>query len=259
MRFVLPPSPSIEIARRRGAILKRALFDEGVDVDVDVAADYDALGDEVASGRATVGWVPPIVGARVEMAGGRILRRAIRGGSSVYRAGIVCRKGEVFKAENASTMTAAWVDEDSAAGYLLARSWLANRRVDAITGFRRALFTHSYVSALQAVADGSADIASIFASVPPAPERSTLDEVDVNLRERLEVVAHTGDTQTDGIGCGQSVDMAEVQAIVDALDRVVAGPGGQALLQEIIQAEGLIVAPARPTSTSLAVLLSSRI
>ena len=256
MRFVLPSSPSVEIASRRGEKLKAALLGVGVAVDVDVAATYDALGDEVASGRA-VGWVPPIVGARVEMAGGRVWRRAVRGGSSVYRAALVCRRGEGLDVTKCKTLTAAWVDEDSAAGYLLARSWLAAQRVDAVAGFRRAIFTHSYVSALQAVADGSADVASIFASVPPAPERSTLDELDLSLRERLEIVAYTGETQTDGIAAGASADNAAVNAIVAGLDRVVAGPGGAALLQETMQAEGLVVAPARPTSPSLAALLAS--
>ncbi len=257
MRFVLPPSPSVEIARRRGEKLQDALRAVGVDVDIDVASTYDVLGDEVVSGRATVGWVPPIVGARVEMAGGRIWRRALRGGSSVYRAGLVCRRGERVDLKNPKSLTAAWVDEDSAAGYLLARSWLAAQRVDAVNGFRRAVFTHSYVTALQAVADGSADVASIFASVPPAPERSTLDELDPALRERLEVFAYTGETQTDGIGAGAGADAAAVTAIVEGLDRVIAGPGGAALLRETIQAEGLVVPPARPTSPSLASLLAS--
>lgn len=257
MRFLLPPSPSATIARRFAPQLATALGQTVPGLVVEVAASYSELGDEVASGRCAAAWVPPIVGARVEMAGGRVVLRAVRHGQTRYRAGLVCRRGEAFDPKKASTLTAAWVDEDSAAGYLLARSWLMGQQIDAIAGFRRAFFTHSYVASLQAVADGSADLTSCFCSID-AEGHSTLDEIDERLRERLHVVAWTGDTQTDGVAIGHSVDPASVAPLVTALTALGRSPEGAALLGRVMQCEDLRVAPPMsmtPTSAALTSLL----
>jgi len=262
MRFLLPPCPGVEAARQQAPLLQAALRATIPDLVVDVAPSYTALGDDVIAHRCLAAWVPPIVGARIEMAGGRILRRAIRRGQTAYRAGIVCRVGETLDLAKAPSMTAAWVDEDSAAGYLLARSWLAARHVDAITGFKRASFIHSYVACLQAVADGRADLCSVFASVPSAagedgaPSTSTLDEVDERLAARLHIVAFTGDTRTDGVAVGARVDDASVAVLLDALTRLPTTPGGAEVFRRLMQCDGLHVEPVRPTSPALQALLA---
>jgi len=177
---------------------------------------------------------------------------------SRYRAGIVCRRGEQFDQTKAATLTAAWVDEDSAAGYLLARSWLMGRGVDAVTGFKRAFFTHSYVAALQAVADGSADVTSVFCSVEGASPHCTFDEVDERLRERLHIVAFTGDTQTDGVAIGKGINEAVTAPLVAGLVALGESADGRALLQRLMQCEGLRAVPPMsqtPTSAALADLV----
>jgi phosphonate transport system substrate-binding protein len=259
MRFLLPPCPGVEAARQQAPLLQAALQTSIPNIVVDVAPTYTALGDDVIAHRCLAAWVPPIVGARIEMAGGRILRRAIRRGQTAYRAGIVCRVGDTLDLGKASTMTAAWVDEDSAAGYLLARSWLAARHVDSITGFKRASFTHSYVACLQAVADGRADICSVFASVPGEPgarSTSTLDEVDERLAASLHIVAFTGDTRTDGVAVGARVDEASVTSLLEALTRLPTTPAGAEVFRRLLQCDGLQVEAVRPTSPALQALLA---
>ncbi len=222
---------------------------------VDVAEDYGVLGDDVVAGRCTAAWVPPIVGSRAEMAGGRVVLRAVRAGQTAYRAALVCRAGFVFNAQQASSLTAAWVDEDSAAGYLLARSYLMAKHIDAITGFKRAFFTHSYVTALQAVADGEADITSAFASVKDAPPHTTLDNVDDTLKSKLAIVAYTGDTKSDGIAIGASVDDGLARPLTDALVALSLTDDGRLVLKQLMQADGLRREAPRPTSTTLQALL----
>jgi len=256
VRFLLPPSPSLDIAKAHAPTLRALLAARVKDIVVDVAADYGALGDDVVAGRCVAAWVPPIVGARVEMAGGRVVLRALRQGQTAYRAAIVCRQGFALDVKQASQLTAAWVDEDSAAGYLLARSWLmGNHHIDAITGFRAAFFVGGYVQALEAVASGKADLTSVFASVAAAMPRTTLDEVDPALRAKLAVVGYTGDTRSDGVAIGQGIDDGAARPLIDALAALSSSAEGQAILSSLMQADGLRREAPKPTSTSLQALL----
>lgn len=256
MRFLLPPSPGFDVAQQHAPLLQAALRVTVPALVVEVAPTYTALGDDVIADRCIAAWVPPIVGSRIEMAGGRIVRRAVRGGQTAYRAGLVCRAGETLDLAKATTLTAVWVDEDSAAGYLLARSWLASRHVDAINGFKRATFSHSYVACLEAVADGRADVCSVFASVAGAKVTSTLDEVDPALASRLQIVHHTGDTQTDGVAVGARVTDETVAPLLEALTRLPSTPAGAAVFHRLMQCDALHVEAQRPTSLALQALLT---
>lgn len=256
MRFLLPPSPGVAIARRHAPELAAGLAAAVPGLVVDVAPDYATLGDDIVAGRCDAAWVPPIVGARVEMTGGRIVLRAVRHGTTRYRSGLVCRKATTFDPARASTMTAAWIDEDSAAGHLLARAWLKKHHVDSLTGFARVVFTHSYVASLQAVADGSADITAIYCSVEGPVPHCTLDTVDAGLRDRLQVFAFTDETSTDGVAIGPGADAARVEPLVAGLEALSRTPSGVALLGRLMQCEAL-ARPVRvaPTSSSLSALV----
>jgi phosphonate transport system substrate-binding protein len=254
MRFGLPPSPSAEVARTRATHLVSALA-HLPEVVVEVAESYGALGDGLISGEYAAGWAPPIVCARVEMLGGEVVLRALRGGATSYRAALVCRAGAELDWARPEELVAAWVDENSAAGYLLARSWLAGRRIDAVRGFKRALFTGSYVSALQAVADGRADVTSIFVAAEGAPAHTTLDEVDAALRGRLRIVTTVGETQTDGVVLGPNAERAALIPLLHALTVLGDSEEGADALKRMLQCDALRPAPRRPTSTALQQLL----
>lgn len=273
MQLCLPPSPSPEVVRARAAPLARLLAPLGVAIDV--APSYAALGDGLVDGRWPIAWAPPIVCARVEMAGGAVVLRAMRGGSMTYRAGIVCRADAEIDWTKTRDLVAAWVDEDSAAGYLLARSWLAARRVDALHGFKRALFTGSYVTSLQAVADRRADVTSVFISGPsgvlggpsgvlggassvlggvsgPGPgSHTTLDEIEAALRDKLKIAAITGDTQTDGIALAPGADRVGLAPVLDCLAGLAGSEDGRRALQSVLRCDELRPAPPRPTSLAL--------
>lgn len=255
MRLGVPPSPSVEVARARTAPLVAALTARGVVVELVFADSYHALGDALLSGKLDAAWAPPIVCARVEAAGGVTVLRAVRGGGTAYRAALVCRVGPIVDLSRHAELTAAWVDENSAAGYLLARSWLAGRHVDAIRGFKGALFLGSYASALQAVAEGRADLTSMFASLPGAPAHSALDEVDAALRERLQVFAHTAETQTDGVVLPPNAPPDALERLLRGLAALTADARGTGALRELIGCDELRAVPPRPTSPALQALV----
>lgn len=254
MQLCLPPSPSPEVVRARAEPLGRLLAPLGVAIDV--APSYAAMGDGLVDGRWPIAWAPPIVCARVEMAGGLVVLRAMRGGSTTYRAGIVCRAGVEIDWRKSRDLVAAWVDEDSAAGYLLARSWLAARRVDALHGFKRALFTGSYVTSLQAVADRRADVTSVFmsgvfTSGTGSGSHTTLDEVEASLRDKLQIAAITGDTQTDGIALAPGADRVGLGPVLNRLAGLAGSEEGRLALKSVLRCDELKPAPPRPTSLAL--------
>lgn len=250
----MPPSPSTDAARARTAPLAAALAARAVPVELVFATSYDELGDRLLAGSLDAAWAPPIVCARVEAAGGVTVLRAVRGGSTSYRAALVCRAGVTVDVTRAGELVAAWTDECSAAGYLLARSWLAGRGVDAIKGFRRALFLGSYEAALCAVADGRADLCSMFASVPGVPPHSTLDELDEGLRSRLQVFAHTAETQTDGVVLPPHAPAGTLERLLAGLQALTADALGASALRALLGCEELRAVPPRPTSTALLAL-----
>ena len=224
MLFGLPPSPSHDAARAHAPTLEKVLATALPGLRVEVAASYGALGDDLLANRLSLAWAPPIVCARVEMAGGRVALRAVRGGVTAYRAGIVCRVGLEPDLALAPSLVAAWVHEDSAAGYLLARSWLKQRKIDAVHGFKRALFLGSYVAALQAVADGRADIASVYASL---------------------------ETQTDGVVVAPHTNEDDGARVVAAILEVARSDEGARVMRKLLSCDELRPAPARSTSTAL--------
>jgi phosphonate transport system substrate-binding protein len=253
--FAIPPTPSHATAAKNAPILERSLAQHTSDVTIEVSPTYGKLGDDLLSGRVQLAWAPPIVCARVEMGGGAVVLRAVRGGQTSYRAGLVCRAGANIDWSKAAELVAAWVDEDSAGGYLLARSWLKSKHIDAVHGFKRVLFSGNYVAALEAVADGRADIASIYVASAAAhgakDPRSTLDEVDDDLKAKLEVFATTGETQTDGVVIAPGVKDEDSTPVIEALLELAGDSSGGAVLKKCLGCDELRRAPKKKTSSSL--------
>lgn len=256
LRFGLSPSPSADHARKWAPKLEALLQRRVPHVKLDVGSSYAQLGDDLLAGRMPIAWAPPIVCSRVELSGGRVLLRAVRGGATSYRAGLVCRVDESRELTASRDLVAAWVDEDSAAGYLLARSWLAARHIDAMSGFKSARFVGSYIKALEAVAQGEADITSAFVSSERTTPRTALDELPQDVRARLRIFAFTGETQTDGVIVAPHVPDDVVRPLIDALAEMHRDAEGLDTIQRLFGCDELKLMNARPaTSTPLRELI----
>src|SRR5207253_9898893 len=87
-----------------------------------VAEDYEGLLRVVADGSADVSWLPPLLQARAEAAGARMIAVTQRGGWLTYRSAVlVRRKASWRKAKDLKDVRAAWVDPHSASGYFFPR------------------------------------------------------------------------------------------------------------------------------------------
>ncbi|WP_338863988.1 phosphate/phosphite/phosphonate ABC transporter substrate-binding protein [Myxococcus stipitatus] len=246
-RFGLPPSLGNETARERAdrlaAFLQRAL---GKLVEVSVASSYETLAKDLLSGRADAAWAPPFVCARMEAMGVRVVVRGVRRGMSSYRSALVCRAGAGLTVDRLKGTTAAWVDRDSVAGYLLPTAYLKAQGVEPARAFFAQHFTSSYRGALESVLDGKADVASVFC--PPASTGLTYttgveDVLGAGAGRRFELIAYTDEAPNDGVPVAMGLAPQLVTALESTLQGLQSSAEGVALLRDIFNAERFEPAP----------------
>ncbi len=246
-RFVLPPSLGSEGARDRGerlgAFLQNAL---GKAVEVSVAPNYEALSKDLLSGRADAAWAPPFVCARTEAMGVRVLVRGVRLGMSSYRAALVCRAGARLTLESLKGTTAAWVDRDAVAGYLLPVAYLKSQGVEPARTFTAQHFTGSYRGALEEVLSGAADVAGVFC--PPASTGLSYSAgvekvLGSRADDKFELIAYTEEAPNDGVPVAMNVPAQLVSTLESTLLGLEASPEGQELLKKVFSADRFEPAP----------------
>ncbi|MGE6758057.1 phosphate/phosphite/phosphonate ABC transporter substrate-binding protein [Corallococcus interemptor] len=246
-RFGLPPSLGSETARERAerlaSFLQRAL---GKLVEVSVATSYETLAKDLLSGRADAAWAPPFVCARMEAMGVRVLARGVRRGMSSYRSALVGRAGSGLTLEKLKGATAAWVDRDSVAGYLLPSAFLKTQGLEPSRAFVSQQFTGSYQGALEAVLDGRAQVTSVFC--PPASTGLTFttgveDVLGPGMGAKFELLAYTDEAPNDGVPVAMGLPAPLVTALEAALLGLPNTPDGQALMRDIFNADRFEVAP----------------
>jgi phosphonate transport system substrate-binding protein len=236
-RFGLPPSLGterlVEQTQTLRAALQRAL---GVDVDVVVTRDYDALRQAVLVGAVDGAHVPPFVCAQLEPRGVTIVARAVRRGRSTYASALVVKKGSSARLVP-RTLRAAWVDPQSVAGHLLPKAHLRQQRHVVEHFFVDEAFYGSYGAALAAVVDGRADVAG--AHVIPGDAQSLLVSLEAHLpgaSSTLAALQLTAEVPGDGIAVHDAADAARVQRAFAALPK--------ALLDDVFKADAF--EPATP-------------
>jgi phosphonate transport system substrate-binding protein len=247
LRVVLPAGLGATVladnAPRVESVLSRAL---NRPVEVAVAASYEALADEMQSGRAQVAWAPPFVCARLEAAGARVLLRGVRRGHSSYRAALLCKAGAGLTLAQLQGTVVAWSDRDSTGGYLLPVAYLKGQGLDPARVFAQQLFTGSYRGAVEAVLEGRAQVASMFA--PPAGVeggdfRTWLGDVAPGREGELDLVAYTDEAPNDGVVVNTALAAEVVQVLEKTLIGIGGSPIGERLLKELFRADGFEPAP----------------
>lgn len=246
-RFVLPPSLGSERARERaeqlGAFLQSALSRP---VEVSVASSYEVLAKELLSGKADAAWAPPFVCARTEAMGVRVLVRGVRLGMSSYRAALVCKASKGLTLERLKGVTAAWVDRDAVAGYLLPVAYLKAQGVEPSRAFSAQHFTGSYRGALEAVLDGTADVASVFC--PPSSTGLTYTAgvekvLGKGAGDRFELIAYTEEAPNDGVPVSMNVPPPLAKTLETTMLELGSTPEGQTLLKDVFSADRFEPAP----------------
>jgi len=138
-----------------------------------VLASYAALRDEVEAGRAAIAWAPPRVAVDLEDAGlASIDLCSIRGGQVAYHAALFTRHASpVETLADLKGKHAAWVDAESAAGYLFPLLAIAEAGLDPDTLFGEQSFLGTHARVAVAVLAGEADVGGTYLSLDPVTAR----------------------------------------------------------------------------------------
>ena len=136
-----------------------------------IAASFDELSAALLEGEVSLAWMPPVPTIELEARGAAmILAIPARRGSTSYHAALVVKKGGPTMLTELRGKRVAWVQLDSAAGYLVPRMHLAAQGFDVLRFFSRELFVHSHRGVIDAVESGEADVGATFCIVDPTGE-----------------------------------------------------------------------------------------
>jgi phosphonate transport system substrate-binding protein len=166
LRFGLIPRGGDHDERERElvAALGEAL---GQDIAVHRAADYRIVLSGLEQRLVDFAWLPPLVAARA--ARGRLaepLAVAVRYGGTTYTTVLVTRPDSSIRGvEDLRRVRVAWVDRESASGYVVLRSALARAGVSLTDAFSEETFVRSHAAAARAVLDRKVDVAATCAHI----------------------------------------------------------------------------------------------
>ncbi len=158
--------------RSRGQLeeLRRCLAkDLGEPVTAHGMWHYHHLLDALAAGELDIVWLPPMLALRATARGQCIpIALPVRHGVSSYFAALFTRPDSKIRTiEHVRTVTAAWVDRQSASGYLFIRALLASRGVALESVFSREMFLGTHDAVAGAVLDGEVDVGATFVYLDP--------------------------------------------------------------------------------------------
>ena len=243
-RLGLPPSlPVSPVPGAQGRLTRVLTGILGRAVRVEVATDYDALTDALRRSEEEAAWAPPLVAARAEALGARVLVRTVRRGSVRSRAALLVRADSTLQLETLAGTTAAWVDRASLGGHLLALGWLRERGLDPTTLFAQQNFLGSYRLALDALLAGEAEVMSIFAPPEGHDVSQSVQEVAPGREGEVRVLACTGSVLHDAWVVAGHVPLPEALRLERGLITAREIPEGTGLLRDVIRADRFERAP----------------
>lgn len=243
-RFGLPPSlPVAPLPGAAGRLTRVLSGIVGRQVSLLALPDYDALTEALRRGDVDGAWAPPLVAARAEALGARVLVRPLRRGSVRSRSALLVRADSTLQLETLGGTTAAWVDRASLAGHLLPMAWLRDRGLEPTGLFGQQLFLGSYQAALEALLAGDAEVAALFAPPEGHDLRQSVEEVAPGRAAEVRVLACTMPALHDAWLVAPHVSLPEALRLERGLLSVRELPEGTALLRDVVRAERLERAP----------------
>jgi phosphonate transport system substrate-binding protein len=176
---------------------------------------YQELLDGMHAGELDLAWLPPVVALRATSRGRTIpIALPVRAGVSSFHGALFCRPS--FAADSAKALRGvrvAWVDRQSAGGYLVIRASLKSEGVDLAKAFAHEAFVGSHDAVVHAVLTGAVDVGATFAYVDEqrAITRAAWGNADV------KVLALAGPIPADVVAATIRMPVAMIRKVQTAL------------------------------------------
>lgn len=140
----------------------------GVTFEPYVVGSYAELTAALDDGEVGLAWLPPVPTIELENRHrASVLAIPARRGQTTYHSAFIVRRGGPKTLAELKGRRAAWVQRDSAAGYLVPRMHLAAQGFDVLRFFARELFVHGHAAVIDAVVSGEADVGATFCNCDP--------------------------------------------------------------------------------------------
>lgn len=179
-------------------------------------ADYPSLLEAMYEGELDVAWLPPIVAMRAASAGRALpIALPVRRGVSTFHTALFADHGTPFqRASDLFGARAAWVDPQSASGYLVIRAALRAQGLELERAFAEQSFLGSHQAVVRAVLEGRADVGATFLHHDASGSgvwRAGWGNA------RVHVVARMGPIPSDVIAAGVHVPVRLIRSVQTVL------------------------------------------
>ncbi|MGO8995316.1 MAG: phosphate/phosphite/phosphonate ABC transporter substrate-binding protein [Polyangiaceae bacterium] len=194
----------------------------GTPIDLHHAADYRALTSAIEQGLVHFAWLPPLSAARAVRSGAITPAAvAVRHGTTSYYAGLVAlESSSIHSISDLKGLRAAWVDRESASGYVVIRAALRQQGVSLVDAFSQDLFLRSHAEVARAVDQGLADVGATCFNLTSGDvkmARSTYTGMIVEPLKNMRIVAEAGPIPSDMFAVHKSISPVALQKIQTAL------------------------------------------
>lgn len=166
IRIGFNPAENADVVETNGKLFseyyKKAT---GLDVKTFIATDYTALIESLRSGRIDFAFLPPFSLVKAEeVAGAKVLMKAVRKGQAVFYSGIITRTDKGFnKIEDLKGKNIAWVDPASSSGFIIPKAALiTKKKIDPDKFFGKQVYAGSHDALVLAVLNGTVDAGATF-------------------------------------------------------------------------------------------------
>jgi phosphonate transport system substrate-binding protein len=199
---------------------------------------YHRLVEALDLGHVDLAWLPPILAAQAMSQGWAApIALPVRGGVTSYSTALFTREDAPWRSpRDLVGVRAAWVDRQSASGYLLIRAHLRAMGVDLERAFAADRFTGSHEEVAAAVVEGSADVGASFVHLDPVDERPVRAAWG---DARVRLLALAGPIPADVIAASTRLDPERLERVRHAL---LAGnhPRLREAVRTLLGAEGFV-------------------
>lgn len=175
-------------------------FSGAVEVEFFLPTEYRGLIEAMRSGNLDFAFFPPdgYVIANRE-AGAEVLLKSVRNGNPFYWSAVIVRKDSgITDLAGLEDKTIAWVDPNSAAGYIFPRAAMISAGIEPDEYFSNQTFAGKHDAAVLAVLNGSVDAAATFANDDQNVSGAWTQFLDAEQSAQLTAIFYTlpipGDT-----------------------------------------------------------------
>jgi phosphonate transport system substrate-binding protein len=181
---------------------------------------YHHLLEALSAGQLDLVWLPPILALRATSRAGCIpIAIPIRHGVSTYSSALFTRPGSAYRTiADLRGARAAWVDRQSAAGYLIIRALLRSKGVDLAQAFTHEKFLGTHDAVAGAVLDGEVDVGATFVYLDEdLPGGARFPRSAGWGSAEVHIICHAGSIPSDMLAVKNTLPEPTVQLIQRAL------------------------------------------